>query len=101
MDYTKTLSALLIGVAAGAILGVLFAPDRGDKTRSKLFKMATNAGDELEELVDEGTNYAKRKMDEGKDKVSKLASDVQNKANEYASKAEDLEAKSRMKPNMS
>lgn len=40
-----TVSKLMIGVAAGAILGVLYAPDRGSATRRKLAR----AGEDLKE----------------------------------------------------
>jgi len=94
-DNTKTLAALLIGAAAGAVLGVLFAPDRGDKTRSKLLDYARTKGEELGEYVDEGVSYAKSKVETGKDKVSKLATEIREKGNEYASKAEDLKDKAK------
>jgi gas vesicle protein len=44
---TKVLIALGIGLAAGAIAGILFAPDKGSETRKK---MADAAGDYAEKL---------------------------------------------------
>jgi len=35
-DQTKIIAALLVGAAAGAILGVLLAPESGDETRKEI-----------------------------------------------------------------
>ena len=43
----NTFFALVTGMAAGAILGVLFAPETGEKTRSQLRKNAEDGLDKL------------------------------------------------------
>ncbi len=50
--------ALLLGVALGAVLAILYAPERGDKTRKKLSKKGgklwDEASDQAEDLVKKG-----------------------------------------------
>ena len=53
------LAGLLVGLAIGGILALLYAPERGDKTRKKLVKKsgawqekASGALDTASELVD-------------------------------------------------
>jgi gas vesicle protein len=56
MSYGKLVSGVLIGAAAGAILGILFAPDKGSETRRKISKKTGDLTDDLKgrfnELVD-------------------------------------------------
>lgn len=52
------LSGILFGLLLGGILAVLYAPDRGDKTRKRLSKKGgkwlDEAGGQAEDLVEKG-----------------------------------------------
>lgn len=52
-DNTKVVAALLAGLAAGAALGILFAPDRGSETRDKLNDALKNLGDAIKDRAAE------------------------------------------------
>ena len=54
----RNIISLLGGLAAGALLGILFAPQSGEKTRAKVKaliqeKMPEISTEKLEQLVDE------------------------------------------------
>lgn len=51
MKNSKTLIGILGGVAIGATLGILFAPDKGSNTRKKIAKKSTDATDDLKEKL--------------------------------------------------
>lgn len=50
-DNSKVVIALLAGLAAGAALGILFAPDKGAETRDKLSESLKNLGDSIRETA--------------------------------------------------
>lgn len=52
MNSSKVLLGILGGVAAGALMGVLFAPDKGLKTRKKIIGKAKNSKDVLKDKLD-------------------------------------------------
>ncbi len=50
-DNSKTVVALLAGLAAGAALGILFAPDKGDETRDKLSQSLKDLSDTVKDMA--------------------------------------------------
>ena len=50
-DNSKVFVALLVGLAAGAALGILFAPEKGNETRDKLADSLKNLGDSIKETA--------------------------------------------------
>ncbi|RSK48321.1 YtxH domain-containing protein [Hymenobacter rigui] len=50
----KVILSLLVGATAGAVAGLLLAPETGDETRAGLKKSASKLGDDLSKLLKEG-----------------------------------------------
>jgi gas vesicle protein len=61
----KILAAAAAGIAAGAVLGILFAPDKGTETRKKI----TDQGKKIADGV-------KEKLNKGKEKLNGLKEDI-------------------------
>lgn len=90
MSTGKILLGVLAGVAAGALLGVLFAPDKGSVTRKKIVKKGDHYADALKEKFNEYMDTISEKIDDGEE----YADDLKEKFNEFlesiTDKAEDI-----------
>lgn len=84
MSSGKILLGVLAGVAAGALLGVLFAPDKGWNTRKRIAKKADDYAEGLQEKFNEFLDTISEKIENAQEEVSD--SGVQEKAKSTASK---------------
>ncbi len=87
-DTTKVVGALLLGVAAGAVIGLLFAPDKGSETRKKIKGSAEDIIDQLSAKIDEGKEALSGLKDKAMSKAEDLKNKAQAKADELKGEAE-------------
>lgn len=87
-DSGKVVTALLAGLAAGAVLGILFAPDKGSETRDKLNESLSDLGeaikDRAEEQFDQLNEFKDKVFSVLKAKVSKAEEIVEEEIEEHA-----------------
>lgn len=82
MNSGKVLLGVLAGIAVGATLGILFAPDKGSSTRKKISKKSDAYADELEEQFNEFIGSITEKFETVKKKAAHMAENVKLKAEE-------------------
>jgi gas vesicle protein len=80
MNSGKILLGVLAGVAAGALLGVLFAPDKGSETRKKISKKGEDYADSLREKFNEFLDTVSEKIDGAGVDVQDFAEKIKAKA---------------------
>jgi gas vesicle protein len=76
-NSTKILAAAAMGVIAGSVVGLLFAPDKGDETRKKIAKQS----DKMLKQIKDGF---------GKERIAKLKGKLENKLQKVNAKLEEF-----------
>ena len=92
MSSGKVLLSVLAGVAVGAVLGVLFAPDKGWNTRKRISKKGEDLVDDLREKFEEFLDSISEKVDEVKEDVTGVSEKGRSKATESKKEAKTATA---------
>ena len=90
MSSGKILLGVLAGVAAGALLGVLFAPDKGWNTRKRISKKADDYVEDLKDKFSEFLETISEKIEEAKEEVTDFAEQANVTAGELKKKVKRL-----------
>lgn len=72
MSSKTSFFSLLVGIAAGAAIGMLYAPDKGWKTRARVKKAAENGLDDLKEGFADLSGKVDEKASETKESLKSL-----------------------------
>jgi gas vesicle protein len=69
MNNGKLIVGILAGVAAGALLGILFAPDKGSETRKKIMRKGKQYMDDLKENMNDIASAYNEEQEEFREPV--------------------------------
>lgn len=87
---TNTLLSFLTGAATGAILGILYAPDKGSNTRDKLSYQLDKYKAKLEELINEIVEGKELVNNNAKVEGEKVITDAKEKAEQLLEDVDEL-----------
>ncbi len=82
MSTGKMIIGVMSGLAAGAAMGILFAPDKGSATRKKITKKGEDYADALKGKFNEFIDEISDKMEELKLEASDVAMKGKARLNE-------------------
>ena len=90
MASTKSFFTLLAGLAAGAAFGILYAPDKGWKTRARVKKAAENGYEDLKENLGDLGAKVDEKAAQAKASLKDIRETLRTKGAEIKEGTRDL-----------
>ena len=90
MASTKSFLSILAGLAAGAAIGMLYAPDKGWKTRARVKKAAANGYEDLKENIGNLGTKVDEKTGEAKETIKNLRDTLREKGSEIKESTREM-----------
>lgn len=87
---SSNLFAFVLGAAAGAIIGILYAPDSGANTRDKLSYQLDKYKKQLEKLLEDLINGKVEVSSMAKEEGQKVVDEAKEKAEQLLHDVDDL-----------
>lgn len=88
--FNKLLIATFSGMAGGIVLGLLFAPDKGAKTREKISQKSDEYLKTIRNDIAEIRSYLKKRTESTRENLNELSEEAKNKSEEVLKKAKKL-----------
>lgn len=82
MKSGKLLLGVMAGLAAGALIGILFAPDKGSVTRKKMYEIGDEYAEELKEKFSDLVDNITRKFEDALQNRKVAADEADSEAKE-------------------
>lgn len=87
MSGNKVFLGIVAAAVAGAVIGLLFAPEDGSKTIKKIKKKTNSLASDLIDALEKSKGKAENAASELKSEGKAYADEAANKASEYADQA--------------
>ncbi|MFN0082364.1 MAG: YtxH domain-containing protein [Ferruginibacter sp.] len=86
----KLLTGVILGAAAGAALGILFAPEKGKDTRKKIAKKSTDLSDSVRNKFNELGEALREKYQSIKGDAESMVEKGKETAKDFKEQAKDF-----------
>ena len=96
MSASKVLLGVMVGLAAGALVGVLLAPESGTETRKKISKKGQAYADDLKTKFNDFMDGFMEHVESAKGEAREMANDIVDKAK---SKFSEMKSEVKRTPN--
>ena len=97
MKGGKIIVGVVAGIAAGTLVGLLFAPEKGSRTRKKIMDKSDDYAEDLKDNFDEFVEAINKKYESTTKEVESIVAKGKTKYESVLSEVNDLLAKDKAK----